>query len=111
MLGRRVADEVRESIDRLPELYQRGRAVFTNSLEPSGNGFRLDEEGAGGLGERPPPGSLELEDGHSFGRGVVWPASRIDLGQASILDAKLLAEQFDLLLSLVVVAGEPDSGR
>jgi len=34
----------------------------------------------------------------------------IDLGEASILDAELFAEQLDLLLDLVVLAGEPDSG-
>jgi hypothetical protein len=34
--------------------------------------------------------------GHPF-RGVEWSASRIDLGKASVLDTKLLAEQSGLL--------------
>ena len=40
----------------------------------------------------------------------MWTSPRIDLSDASVLDPELLAEQFDLLLGLVVVAGEPDSG-
>jgi len=42
--------------------------------------------------------------------GVVWPASRIDLGDASIFDAELLAEEFDSLLEAVDVGPQADSG-
>jgi len=67
------------------------------------------------------PSRLEFQDGHAFGRGVIWPVPRIDLGKASILDAKLLAEQLDLLLEMVVLGclssarvqgvGRPSAGR
>ena len=56
------------------------------------------------------PGSLEFQDGHPFGRGVVWPASRIDPGKPSVLDSEFLAEQLSLLLELVVVGGQSDAG-
>jgi hypothetical protein len=105
-----VANEFRELVDRFRELHQRGRAILVNAFEPYGDGVRLDEEDTGGLGKRPSPGSLEFEDGHPFGRGVEWPASRIDLGKASVLDAEFLAEQLVVLLESVVVGCQSDAG-
>ena len=34
------------------------------------------------LGKRPSPGSLQLQDGHPFGGGIVRTSPRIDLGDA-----------------------------
>jgi hypothetical protein len=42
--------------------------------------------------------------------GVVWPASRIDLGESGLLDAEFLAEQLGLLLELVVLGSQADVG-
>jgi hypothetical protein len=39
-------------------------------------------------------------------QGAVWPASRIDLGKPSVLDAEFFAEQLGLLLELVVLGGK-----
>ena len=62
------------------------------------------------LGERPATSGLELEDGHPLGRGVVWSSSRIELGDASVLDAELLAEQLVVLSESVVVGYQSDAG-
>jgi len=50
-----VADEVRELVDRLGELDQRGNAGLVDAFEPGGDGTGLDEEDAGSLGDSPEP--------------------------------------------------------
>jgi len=99
-----MADEVRELVDRLPELHQGRAAVLVDPSQPGCDRLGLDEECAGSLGKRPPSGSLQLEDGHSLDSGVVRTALWVGLGEPSILDAELLTEPSYLLPELVVVS-------
>jgi|TARA_B100001964_G_scaffold39812_1_gene43539 hypothetical protein len=101
-----IADEVRELVDGLSESDQGCVPGLVDSLQPGGYGCWFYEEDLGGLGERPCPSGFEFEDGHSFDRGVVWSAVRIDLGHASVLDAEFLTEQLDLLIESVVFGGK-----
>jgi hypothetical protein len=48
--------------------------------------------------------------GRPTGQSRVWPASRIELGDASVLDTKLLAEQSGLLLELAVLGRQSGAG-
>ena len=105
-----VPDEVRESVEWLSELDEGGISLLVDPLQPRGDGCRPDEEGLGGLGKRPSADGLEFKDGHAFGGRIVWPSARIELGHASVLDADLLAKEFDLLLEPVALGRKAYTG-
>ncbi len=64
-----VADEVRELIHRLTQLQQGIGALIIDAFHPGCNGGRCDEEGVGGLFERPASGGTKLEDRHALVEG------------------------------------------
>ena len=53
---------------------------------------------------------LEFHDGHPLGVGVMGSSSRIEPGDANVLDAERLAEQLVVVLESVVVGNQSDAG-
>ena len=82
------ADVFGSLVDRVRDLEQRF-IVSSGSLDPTGNGVRLEQEGSAGFGEVPCPSGLEFEDGHSLFGKVMGPVSGADFRHAAVLDADL----------------------
>jgi hypothetical protein len=85
-----VANVVGELVDGQGSLHEGLGSCLVDSPNPGTDRIRSDQEGPGGLFQRPGSGGSEFEDGHSLGGRIVRPPGGSHLVHPGVLDPKLL---------------------
>ena len=96
-----VANEVGELVDGQGSLHEGLGSCLVDSPNPGADRIRSDQEGLGGLLQRPGSGGSEFEDGHSLGGRIVRPPGWSHLVHPGVLDPKLLLTQGQFVLETV----------
>ena len=105
-----IAYKLRDLVHRFAKLQQGVGAFLIDTLQPRADGIGGDQELSGCLLQGPAACGLHLEDGHSFGRPVVWSAMGREPGHAKLVDAEFLAQQSDLLVGSFQLCFQSDPG-